>query len=169
MKAEHEQIILDQYDTKFDLYAECVEKVKIVVAEVLKKADVRDYSVTSRVKERESLRKKLARPDKNYTDLSEITDIAGVRIITYFEDDVDKVAEQLETVFMVDQDNSTDRRETLDPDRFGYLSLHHVIEFGASRTELVEYRKFADMKIEIQTRSILHHAWAEMEHDLGYN
>lgn len=46
MTAEHEQIILDQYDTKFDLYTECVEKVKIVVAEVLKKADVRDYSVT---------------------------------------------------------------------------------------------------------------------------
>jgi hypothetical protein len=33
---------------------------------------------------------------------------------------------------------------------------------------LTEYRKFNDFKAEIQVRSILQHAWAEIEHDLGY-
>jgi putative GTP pyrophosphokinase len=33
---------------------------------------------------------------------------------------------------------------------------------------LSEYRRFKDLKVEIQIRSILQHAWAEIEHDLGY-
>jgi hypothetical protein len=34
--------------------------------------------------------------------------------------------------------------------------------------ELPKYKKFKNCKIEIQIRSILQHAWAEIEHDLGY-
>lgn len=56
----------------------------------------------------------------------------------------------------------------LDPDRFGYQSLHYVASLSEDRTRLIEYSRFADRKIEIQIRSILQHAWAEIEHDLGY-
>jgi putative GTP pyrophosphokinase len=37
-----------------------------------------------------------------------------------------------------------------------------------SRYGLTEYRAFGSRKAEIQIRSILQHAWAEIEHDLGY-
>jgi len=33
---------------------------------------------------------------------------------------------------------------------------------------LKEYKRYKDLKVEIQIRSILQHAWAEIEHDLGY-
>ena len=36
------------------------------------------------------------------------------------------------------------------------------------RAALAEYEAFKDMKCEIQVRSILQNAWAEIEHDLGY-
>lgn len=36
------------------------------------------------------------------------------------------------------------------------------------RAALAEYEAFKDMQCEIQVRSILQHAWAEIEHDLGY-
>jgi hypothetical protein len=68
----------------------------------------------------------------------------------------------------LDRDNSVDKRTLLDPDRFGYLSLHYVCGIGASRRSLPEYRKLVDLKCEIQIRSILQHTWAEIEHDLGY-
>jgi putative GTP pyrophosphokinase len=81
---------------------------------------------------------------------------------------VDRVAQCLEREFLIDRDNTIDRRATLEPDRFGYLSLHHVASLRPDRTYLLEYRRFSGLKFEVQTRSILQHAWAEMEHDLGY-
>jgi putative GTP pyrophosphokinase len=48
------------------------------------------------------------------------------------------------------------------------LSLHYIAQLNTARSALVEYRKFSGIKFEIQIRSILQHAWAEIEHDLGY-
>lgn len=89
-------------------------------------------------------------------------------MITYFEDDVDVAARLIEAEFQVDNRNSVDKRAALDPDRFGYLSLHYVATLSVNRQSLAEYRRFPALKAEIQVRSILQHAWAEIEHDLGY-
>jgi hypothetical protein len=100
--------------------------------------------------------------------LDEVTDLSGVRITTYFEDDVDRVVGILVDEFLIDSVNSVDKRVLLDPDRFGYLSTHHVAQLNPGRCAYPEYRRFAGLQFEIQTRSILQHAWAEIEHDLGY-
>lgn len=68
----------------------------------------------------------------------------------------------------MDAAQSTDRRKSLDPDRFGYLSVHYVVRLSHERGALSEYRKYADIPVEVQVRSVLQHAWAEIEHDLGY-
>jgi putative GTP pyrophosphokinase len=168
MAEDSHQRILREYDERLDLYRDLTSTVEGLIKRMLREQGIRFHSVTSRVKDRESLQKKIARPDKNYTQLSDLTDIAGTRIITYFEDDVDTVKEFLEAQFSIDWANTVDRRKTLEPDRFGYLSMQHVAEFGSDRTSIFEYRKFSGLTFEIQTRSILQHAWAEMEHDLGY-
>ena len=160
--------ILDQYDRRLGLYADFTGKLEELVKEVLRHTGVEAHTVTSRVKKRESLRQKIARPDKSYSELGDVTDIAGVRIVTYFAADVDRVARCLEAEFDIDWENSIDRRAALDPDRFGYLSLHYVAELSSDRTALFEYGRFSGLKVEIQARSILQHAWAEIEHDLGY-
>lgn len=46
--------------------------------------------------------------------------------------------------------------------------MHKIVSLSESRTCLSEYRNYKGLKAEIQIRSILQHAWAEMEHDLGY-
>ena len=78
------------------------------------------------------------------------------------------MAKLIEKEFDVDKERSVDKRELLDPDRFGYLSLHYVVKLPAARLRLTEYKRFKDCCAEIQVRSILQHAWAEIEHDLGY-
>lgn len=67
-----------------------------------------------------------------------------------------------------DGPNSVDKRKSTDPDRFGYASVHYVLSLKPSRAQLSEYRRFAGLKFELQIRSILQHAWAEIEHDLQY-
>jgi len=162
------QVIISEYDEKIALYKAFCRKIEHLVTEILEDQNINYHSVTSRVKKRDSFVKKVNKTTGKYQSLCDITDIAGVRIITYFEDDVDKVAKILETEFIVDTENSIDKRALLDPDRFGYLSLHHVVTLLPTRCQLTEYKRFPALKAEIQTRSILQHAWAEIEHDLGY-
>ena len=83
------------------------------------------------------------------------------------ESDVDKVANLIENEFVIDRENSIDKRK-LKADQFGYRSLHYVVQCNENRTKLIEYKRFKEIKFEIQIRSILQHAWAEIEHDLGY-
>ena len=39
---------------------------------------------------------------------------------------------------------------------------------NSARLGLAEYRRFKGFKVEIQIRTVIQHAWAEIEHDLGY-
>lgn len=160
--------VLDEYDRRIGEFREFGQKLHNLLSSILDNGRVATHSINYRVKQRQSLSSKIARPQSAYKSLSEITDIVGIRIITYFAEDVDSIASIIENEFAVDIDNSTDKRAALDPDRFGYLSMHHVVSLQPNRTGLTEYARFLGMKAEIQTRSILQHAWAEIEHDLGY-
>nr|WP_283106468.1 hypothetical protein [Shewanella submarina] len=135
---------------------------------LITQADIQVHSVTSRTKDIQSLSSKINRPSKSYESLLDVTDLVGFRITTYFSDDVDKVASLIEQEFFVDKANSIDKRKSLEPDRFGYMSLHLVGEHKSSRLKLPEYIRYKGIRFEIQIRSILQHAWAEIEHDIGY-
>lgn len=126
------------------------------------------HSISSRTKSLESLHGKINRIGKSYNAIEDITDIVGIRITTYFSDELDKVSKLIASEFTVDSDHSIDKRKSLAPDRFGYMSLHLVVSYNNDRVKLPEYKSFSGIKFEIQIRSILQHAWAEIEHDIGY-
>ena len=162
------QAIVEEYETNRSLYADFTETTKDLAEELLRTSGVDVHSVTSRVKNKNTLKQKLSSAGGEYSKLGDVKDICGIRIITYFEDDVDRAAEVIETEFEIDQENSVDKRAQLDADRFGYLSLHYIAKLTGSRLALTEYQRFSDCQAEIQIRTILQHAWAEIEHDLGY-
>jgi len=159
--------ILLEYDHKIKTLENISQSVLSLINTLLTSANIDAHTVSCRVKDRNSLVKKIEKKDK-YIKLEEITDIVGIRIITHYSDDVDIIATLLENEFLIDEDNSIDKRQALDPDRFGYLSLHYVVEFNKERLKLMEYKAFKGLKFEIQIRSILQHTWAEIEHDIGY-
>jgi putative GTP pyrophosphokinase len=137
-----------------------------LLVDLLKAKSINYHQISSRLKSRESLEKKVYRKE-GYADLQDITDIVGCRIIAYFEDEVDKIASIIEKEFEVDIENSIDKRK-VEFDRFGYLSLHFVAKLSKGRLKLTEYKRFSSLKFEVQIRSILQHSWAEIEHDIGY-
>jgi putative GTP pyrophosphokinase len=160
--------ILGEYSLLAVRLADAGMRAEMLLRELLVQRNLRIHSVSHRVKEEKSLEQKLIKPGSKYRKINDIKDLLGIRIITYFQDDVDRVGNLIEEQFTVDRENSIDRRATLDPDRFGYLSLHYVVTFSAGRLRLPEYSRFSSISFEIQVRSILQHAWAEIEHDLGY-
>ena len=161
------ETILNQYDSSKSKLDEQASSLESLIKQLISSSNLNVHSVNARVKDRNSLIKKIDKKDK-YETLSEITDIIGVRIITHYEDEVDQIAEIIKDEFTIDQENSIDKREVLDPDRFGYLSLHYIVSMTKTRSQFKEYKSFKGLKFEIQIRSILQHAWAEIEHDIGY-
>ena len=79
--------------------------------------------VTGRVKAEESLAGKLTRKG-TYKSVLDVTDLVGLRVITYFVDDVERVAQIVEELFDVEEKDIEDKRSKLAATQFGYLSLH---------------------------------------------
>jgi ppGpp synthetase/RelA/SpoT-type nucleotidyltranferase len=160
--------ILAEYDSRTSIYDQFSARVKQIIDDLPELRDLRILGVYRRFKQRDSLEAKLRAAAGEYQTLDDITDIAGVRIVTFFEEDIDEVAGLIKNVFEIDYQRSVDKRAQLQPDRFGYRSLHYIALLTDQRLALNENRDFGGYTVEIQIRSILQHAWAEIEHKLGY-
>jgi putative GTP pyrophosphokinase len=157
----HERL-LETFDAHRRTLEDTAAQLEARLREVLRDAGVPVHFVASRVKGRESLARKLARPDKTYRALWDVTDLVGLRVATYFEDVVEDVARLVEREFAVDFRHSADKLRFSDAGRFGYRSLHYVCALPGAHGLGAQFR------FEIQVRTALQHAWAQVEHDLGY-
>ena len=149
--------ILEEYRTQLPLFQQQEKLIVERIRQVLDEVGLLVAGLESRVKAEASLAGKLELKGGKYKSLADITDIVGVRVITFYIDDVDKVASAIERLFEVDWDNSVDKRKSADIDSFGYLSLHLICQMPD-----------APYRFEIQMRTVLQHAWANMNHDTGY-
>jgi ppGpp synthetase/RelA/SpoT-type nucleotidyltranferase len=158
------EAVLSEFDSIEGMLGALCVKTKSLIEASLEDARIPYQSVQVRVKSKKKLAEKYIDPKKDYRRLEDITDLAGIRIITYYEDHVDRAAKVIEREFVVDRENSVDKRDT-EPDRFGYNALNYVCAHLPKRVSDVEYKKFAGVRCEIQITSILRHAWSEMEHE----
>lgn len=159
--SNHEEILRD-YRAHADALEALGRSLETELRTLLLGARIDVHFVSSRLKADDSLRKKLARPDKTYRRLWDVTDVVGLRVATYFEDSIEEVARLVEERFAVDYRHSVDKLRARDHGSFGYRSVHYVCAFPASMGMP------PDARFEIQIRTALQHAWAEIEHDLGY-
>ncbi len=161
--------IIADYKNKKYLYERLTEAADEFIGEILENnTDINIHSVRARTKSVESLAEKVRRPGKDYDSLSEIKDLTAVRIVTYFADEIDEVGGVLENYLDIDPRHSIDKRKSFDYQEFGYSSLHKVARFKLDERPASMQDELSDLFFEIQIRTILQHAWAEIEHDLGY-
>jgi Uncharacterized protein conserved in bacteria len=153
----HCEVILEEYRANLPRFRELAKVIYDDLRKTFEKAGLLVAAIEYRVKTEESLAGKLELKGGKYRSLADITDIIGLRVITFYVDDVDKVASAVERLFSVDWENSVDKRKIHEIDSFGYLSLHYICSLPD-----FPYR------FEIQMRTVLQHAWANMNHDTGY-
>lgn len=153
----HCRAILQEYEDNLPRFREVEAQVRDTLRRTLQDAGLAVAAIESRVKGYDSLAGKLELKGHKYKSLANLTDILGLRVITFYIDDVDKVASAVERLFTIDWENSVDKRKIHEIDSFGYLSLHYICSIPD-----FPYR------FEIQMRTLLQHAWANMDHDTGY-
>lgn len=158
---------LDWLDSTRKTHTRLTESVITVFENLLKANNIDFLAVTGRTKDKKSALEKIDR--KGYKKPEEqMTDLSGIRVILYFESDVDKVSKLISDSFGVDIDNSLDKSKVLSKDQIGYRSVHFVCTLGDARSTLPEYSKLTELKFEVQVRTVLQHAWAELAHDSNY-
>lgn len=155
------------YDINASIFDNLIRKSKLIIEEAIEENGITINSITGRVKEKESYCKK-ALKEKYGNPIKEITDMAGIRIISYVNSDVDKICKIIEEEFDIDKENSINKGDLLGIDKVGYKSIHYVVKMKEERTRLREYSKFKNIRFEIQIRTLLQHAWSEIEHDRNY-
>lgn len=162
-----ERIILEEYRRErvnFEKLADVAsEKLRGIVAEVGAEIIGLEY----RVKSESSLAGKLYKNGDLYKTFADLTDILGARIICFFTDDVEKLGKLVEREFEIDWENSSNKRELLQADRFGYLSLHYIAYLPTGSGYPDEICGM-DKRFEIQIRTGLQHVWAAINHDIAY-
>ena len=169
----HKNKVIEDYRLQQSKY----ESFANVVKEILRKAipsTVKIASMESRAKSPESLGEKSITPQNDnplrpkYADpLNDIEDIAAARVITFFLSDLHTIDEVIKRQFHVTE--RVDKAgHLLQGVLVGYQSIHYIVCLGTDRTSLPEYKRYDGLKAEIQLRTVLQHAWAEIEHDIQY-
>ena len=164
----HTQELLEQYRSLLPVLTKMAEVIPERLKEFFSEAGIIVASVEHRVKAEESLAGKLKLKGGKYKDVFDITDLVGIRVITFYIDDVDKVASIVERLFDIDWENSIDKRKAHEIDSFGYLSLHYICSIPESAYMDPEHPELNKIRFEVQMRTVLQHAWANMNHDTGY-
>ena len=91
----HGQELLEQYRSLLPIYSEIDRVIPEKLKEFFAEAGIIVAAVEHRVKEEGSLAGKLKLKGGKYRDIFDITDLVGIRVITFYIDDVDKVASVL--------------------------------------------------------------------------
>lgn len=124
------------------------------------------YQMSWRTKSLASIRDKIARnasKGKFYRRLSDVEDMAGIRVVFYLDSDIAKFLVEINREMTRARLKMEEHRKAR-----GYRATHVLAQFGRKRLALNEYRRFAGLKCEIQLTSALYNAWSEVEHDILY-
>ncbi len=164
----HGTMILEEYRDHLADFAKMKEIVLHMLGDCLKQGNIIVTTIEGRVKTEASLAGKLELKGQKYKDLSDITDIVGARVVTFYTEEVDKIAALVDKLFDIDWENSVDKRKQLGKDTFGYMSLHYICRIPTSVYNDPEHPAINQYRFEVQMRTALQHVWASMNHDIGY-
>ncbi len=156
------RVLMMKYDCAL---SEVRTKLEVLNKELALKTKRNPFeNIKSRIKTPESIYNKLASKGIDITidNIREnLSDIAGIRVICSFVDDIYMLADCLAKQ---DDINVLQKKDYISsPKKSGYRSLHLIVEVPIFLTEEKEY-----MRVEVQFRTIAMDFWATLEHKMKY-
>lgn len=126
------------------------------------------FRIFSRVKDSVSLNNKLK--NKKYGSEKKIQDALGVRVVLYFNDDVEIVHKMVNGLFKErEKDQSIDIVNTEEFSAVRYNIIYEMpSELLSNERNFELVSNVIDSTFELQIRSVLSEGWHEVEHDLRY-
>lgn len=153
----HGEMLLRQYRELRPTLQQLADEASRLLRHALREQGIYITAMEYRVKTEKSLRGKLELKGAKYKSIDNVTDLVGLRVITFYTDEVDKVATIAKRIFDIDWQESVDKRKLHQLDSFGYNSLHYICRL-----------KTGGPRFELQMRTALQHVWSTIEHDTGY-
>ena len=153
----HGEMLLQQYRELRPTLQQLSDEASQMLHHALREQGIYITAMEHRVKTEKSLTGKLELKGAKYKTIDDITDLVGLRVITFYNDEVDKVAAIAKRIFDIDWQESVDKRKLHELDAFGYNSLHYICRL-----------KTGGPRFELQMRTALQHVWSTIEHDTGY-
>jgi putative GTP pyrophosphokinase len=145
-------------------YEQLCSEVEYILRKRMDEKGIEYSTITSRAKTLKSFTEKISR--KQYDEpLTEITDLAGARIVYLYKSDLPSIEKIVEAEFQVIE--KVDKVEEQESDRFGYGALHYSVNLGR-KSSGARYDDLKGMICEIQVRTVLQDAWAIIDHHLVY-
>ena len=164
----HGEMLMEQYHERLSIYKRIEQLAIGALRQALDTQRVRVTALESRIKAADSLAGKLELKGAKYNSLDDVTDILGIRIVTFYGTDVDKVAAIVSEIFDVDWRNSVDKRKLHRLDSFGYNSLHYICRLPKNISDDADMPQLNELPFEIQMRTALQHVWSDLDHDTKY-
>lgn len=115
----HGEMLLEEYNSQKHLFLRLKNVVVKIFSEQMAQSHIDLNAMEARIKREDSLAGKLRRKGSKYQSLRDITDILGVRLIAFYNEDVDRIAAITESLFDIDWANSVDKRNMHQFDSFG--------------------------------------------------
>ena len=153
----HCESLMQQFHDLRPTLEQLAEDAYDQLSRALKEQGIYVTAIERRVKTEKSLAGKLELKGAKYKSIDDITDLVGLRVITFYTDEVDKVAVIAKRIFNIDWLESVDKRKLHQLDSFGYNSLHYICRL-----------KTGGPRFELQMRTALQHVWSTIEPDTGY-
>ena len=153
----HGEQLLQQFRELRPTLQQLDDEASNLLRQALNEQNIYITAMEHRVKTEKSLRGKLELKGAKYKSIDDITDLVGIRVITFYTDEVDKVAAIAKRIFDIDWQESVDKRKLHKLNSFGYNSLHYICRL-----------KTGGPRFELQMRTAMQHVWSTIEHDIGY-
>ncbi len=161
--------IQQTYDEYRPVFQEILSKIEASLKKSIHISSTPTYK--NRIKSFSSYYKKILRQKPKEAAESKtlvtLTDMMGIRVICAFLEDLEIVEKQLEEVYDVKEIERKGAQQSFR--EFGYESVHVLIAIPEDcKPDDTSVYLPPDLVCEIQIRTILQDAWAEVEHELIY-